>query len=266
MGKYEKKESKFRTVALIIAIVLTMAIILTALAVFVVPQVLTKLRSLQENPLSNQNETTSVSDTTVPSEGSSETSETVKTLDFPLVLANGSLEIESVLQFDGFNPDCGNMEGKNIAAITLKNLSGTYLDSATISLTTVNGAVLNFTVTDLPTGLPVMVFAQDNANVEANEVFTDASCDYTFNPEATMHDDKITVSVDGTLVTLQNNTSEELTNIVVYCHSTLGDQYFGGITYTYSIQTLPANGTAEVDALDCFLGLAEVVRVAFDEN
>ena len=56
-------------------------------------------------------------------------------------------------------------------------------------------------------------------------------------------------------------TDAVIDEVVVYCHSDLGDQYFGGITYNYTVKSIPANGTAEIDAVDCILGLAKVVRI-----
>ena len=184
---------------------------------------------------------------------------------FPVMVSDGKLEIESVFQFDGLNPDCANQEGYNIAAITVKNLSETYLAHADISITTSTGDVLQFVVTDVPAGKMTMAFAIDNASVESDTAYSDVVCEAAFDADASMNEDKITVAVEGIQVVLANNTDEQIDEIVVYCRSTLGDQYFGGITYMYTVNNLPANGTAEVMALDCILGLADVVRIVINE-
>ena len=185
---------------------------------------------------------------------------------FPLVLADGKLGIENAFQFDGLNPDCENQEGYNIAAITVKNLSDEYLAKADISITTDGGITLQYVILDLPSGKSTVAFATDNATTNADTQYGDVVCDVVFDPDASMNEEKISVSVDGIQIVLENNTGEQIDEVVVYCRSTMGDQYFGGITYTYTVNNLPANGTAEVMAVDCILGLAEVVRVVINES
>lgn len=187
-------------------------------------------------------------------------------IEFPYVLENGSLEIESALTFDGVNPDCNNQTASDIASIVVKNTSGVHLAAANFALTASNGEVFRFSVTDLPAGASAVLFSLDNASIEEHIPYTQVSHDVQFDVDASMCEDQVSVSVEGTLITLQNNTDAELNNIVVYCRSTLGDQYFGGVTYNYTVNNLAANGTAEVDAVDCILGLAEVVRIAIDHT
>lgn len=282
-GKYEKKKVKKTNKArdarkgAIIAFVLLLVVVLAVLALFVMPQVLYKLGNESENTddvLSNQTEIESVSSTDTTDENSivdsgdentDEIPESIEAVAFPLLIEEGKLEIESIIQYDGLNPDCGNQEGNDIAAITVRNVSDVYVESAEISMTTNNGDIITFMITDLPAGETVFAFSQENTLVKADTVYGDVICEAVFDADANMSENQLAVSVDGTVITLQNKTNESLSNIVVYCHSTLGDQYFGGITYTYSLQTLPANGSAEVDAVDCILGLAEVVRITINK-
>lgn len=197
--------------------------------------------------------------------GGDSTSKTTGAVSFPLLLEDGKLEIEQIFQFDGLNPDCGYQEGKNIAAITVTNRSDTYLASADVSMISADGEVLHFAVTDLPVGKSVMAFSLENASSEPDTAYGDVICKATFDADASMNDDKFSVSADGTTIILQNKTSTEIQDIAVYCRSTLGDQYFGGITHTYTVNNLPAYGTAELDAVDCILGFAEVVRIAVND-
>lgn len=180
---------------------------------------------------------------------------------FPLTLEDGMLEIENAFQFVGFNPDCGNQEGDDIASITVKNTSDTFLERADITLTAENGQVLHFSVTCLPAGKTAMAFSQENASAETDAAYGNITCEAVFDTDASMNDDKISVSVDGSRITLRNKTGKEIKELVVYCRCTLGDQYFGGITYTYTVNNLSPYGIAEVDAVDCILGMAEVVRI-----
>lgn len=180
---------------------------------------------------------------------------------FPILLEDGKLKIDSVFQFEGFNPDCNNQEGSDITGIVVKNISDVYLENADISMITNDGTILNFTVSNLPAGKTDMAFSKENEVSNENTVFGDVTCKASFNSEATLNEELITFSVNGTQIELQNNSDKELNEIVVYCHSTLGDQYFGGITYRYTINKLSSYGIIKIDAEDCILGLAEVVRI-----
>lgn len=261
MGKFEKKKKKKSFRGILISLVLV--IVLAALMLFVMPQVLYKFgdgKAENEDILLEQGDSPHA-DPESSGDGIVETDAASAAVAFPLLLEDGKLEVDSVFQFDGINPDCGNQPGNGIASITVKNLSDTHLERAEITLTAENGQLLNFAVTELPAGMEAMAFSLDNASAEADAVYTDLVCEAAFDADASMNADAVTASVDGIHVTLQNNTAAEIAELVVYCRSTLGDQYFGGITYTYTVNNLPANGTAQLDAEDCILGLAEVVRV-----
>ena len=65
---------------------------------------------------------------------------------------------------------------------------------------------------------------------------------------------------------MANVSDRDLKNIVVYCRSLFGDEHVGGVTYAYTIDELPAGETAAVEAWDCILGTAEVVRIAISES
>ena len=278
MGKYEKKKKsrKGPWIALVLVLLFTAAVL-------GVPKLLKAMERENDDPsyattpdtgVVQESETTNLIEmgeqgtaaatenaatVTVPTEAAS------PAVSFPFMVADGKLEIESAFQYDGLNPDCENQEGYNIAAITVKNLSETYLTHADITMTTSTGDVLRFVVTDVPAGKMAMAFAVDNASVESDTAYSDVVCEAAFDADASMNEDKITVAVEGIQVILANNTDEQIDEIVVYCRSTLGDQYFGGITYMYTVNNLPAGGTAEVMALDCILGLAEVVRIVINE-
>lgn len=256
MGKFEKKKSKKSRKGLLAVVILL--IIAVILVLFVMPHVLYKLNNEESSDDSGY---AASSDLLNAEADQAETAENIHALKFPLLLEDGKLEIDSVFQFDGLNPDCGNQSGDNIAAITLKNLSDEYLSAAEISLKSTEETELRFAVTNVPAGAAVIAFSVDNIAVDAETFYSDVVCDASFGANASMSDGAISAAVDGIHITLRNNTDADINEVVVYCHSTLGDQYFGGITYSYTANNLPANGTAELDAVDCILGLAEVVRI-----
>lgn len=245
MSKGEKRKSPARggRIALIAGIV----VVLVVVALFVMPRLLYSLRG-------GEAQGTETSD-----------GQTGGGVTLPLGLEDGKLLLENVLQFDGINPDCNNESGSNIAAISLTNQSDTYLRQAEISVTTADGTVLHFAAADVPAGKSIMAFATDNTSLQTGAVVADVTCQAEFDPDASLNTGLVETTVDGTRITVKNMADTALENLVVYCHCTLGDQYFGGIAYSYMINTLAVGETAELDAADCILGLAEVVRITVNE-
>lgn len=260
MAKYLRKKKK-KPVALIIVIVLVV-ILLAALVLFVMPQLLYRLSGGSEESEPVQTDPYYVQETATPE--TTEAAEAGRV--FPLALEDGRLEIDSLFPFSGINPDCGNQEGTDIAAIQLKNVSGSYLTEAKITLTLADGGQVNFAVMDLAAGKSVMAFSTENLSIPAGAVCVDAECSAVFDDTAVTMPEEVSVSVSGVTITLTNTSDENLSQVVVYCRSALGEDPFGGITYQYVVTGLPAGESTTVEASDCIMGMAEVVRVAINKE
>lgn len=252
MAKYLKKKKK-KPVALIVTVVLLLVILAAVLAVFIVPQLLYNLRggdSGGEDSALVGTDPTGAS--TLPAE---------EGVSFPLSLDEGRLELTSLFPFDGLNPDCGGQQGDSIASIELKNVSGAYLARADVTVALSDGSERTFTVTDLPDGSSAMAFCLTNDSLPDNPACTGAQCQASYDDSASAVSDQVAVSVSGTTVTLSNTSGGDLSQIVVYCRDVLDGRYFGGVTYTYTVSDLPAGESTAVQAEDCIMGMAEVVRV-----
>lgn len=259
MAKYLRKKKK-KPVALIAAVVLVVVIVLAAFALFVMPRLLYQLSGGEDGePV--QTEPQSIQETDAPDAA---TEPAASSITMPLALDGGQLEINSLFPFSGINPDCDNQEGEDIAAILLKNTSDTYLSQANISLTLADGSQVHFAVTNLPAGKSTMAFSTENLPLPADAACTGAACDAVYDDTAVTESDRVSAAVSGVTVTLTNTSGEAIPEIVVYCRSTLGEDSFGGITYQYTVTDLPAGGSATVNATDCILGMAEVVRIAMN--
>ncbi len=208
------------------------------------------------------------SETTVPGtpDGTTPPSQSQQSVVSLPAMLDGGLKLENLFQFSGINPDAGNQEGSDIATILLKNTSDTYLARADLTITLADGKKLTFTVTNLPSGQSAMAFSKENASIGANATCRTVNCTTSFVPGLNPIPAKISVSTDGTTVTLTNNSDQALSNLVVYCRCPLGEEYFGGITYQYEVKNLPPRGTVTVDAVDCILGMAEVVCVEINNE
>lgn len=268
MGKYEtntpaangvkKQQKRQKKSSTQIVLVVVLSVFLAALLMmFVVPQMLYRLSGQEGDP---ELDVTEEVEGTLPQI----TYSPEDVLDFPAMLEDAKLEVESLFSFSGINPDSGNQEGDDLATILLKNTSETYMEQAVIQATLLDGTECTFVVTDLPAGKSTMAFATSNESLAQEVSCVALSCEASFTELEPW--DQLSVSTVGTTVTLQNNSGEDITNIDVYCRDVFGESYFGGITYKHTISSLPANQTATVDVTDSLLGMVEVVRIAINES
>lgn len=259
MAKYLKKEKKKPGKIILVVVLLLAAAALAAVCVLY-PQ----LPGIPDNgeasaPEQTQPVTENVTDPTAGQEP-------LPVLGYPLILEDGRLEITNLFQYEGINPDCGLEEGREVASVTLKNTSGDYLEEARIALTLTDGTVLSFTVMDLPAGKTVMAFETANTAAEENAACTGVSCAASWAEGITALPEGIGLAVDGVNITVTNNTGHDISELVISCRCPLDEAYFGGIAYRYTMNDLPANGSATVEARDCILGIAEVVRAAENQE
>lgn len=186
-------------------------------------------------------------------------------LTFPYQLESGKIEISSVFPFTGLNPDCSWEEGENIASLSITNKSQEHLVSANLSVALDDGAELHFAVTDIPAGQSVMVFSAENAVYEASNECKAIACEAEFEESASLlMEESLSVSVNGTEVTLTNLSDEDLTDLVIHCHTLFDGEYFGGLTYSYPVDNVAAGESIILHADDCYLGEAAVVRISQD--
>ena len=98
-------------------------------------------------------------------------------LEFPYIIDEGKLEVNSLFQFQGINPDSGNQEGTDIAAVVVKNISDLYLTSANICMEMSDGTKLEFLITELPAGKQIMAFSTENKILAEDAECISVSCD-----------------------------------------------------------------------------------------
>ena len=146
----------------------------------------------------------------------------------------------------------------------MENTSGQYLKEAAISATLSNGTVCSFTVTDLPAGKAITLFAAEGETFVQDDFCTALSSEAVFEDLVTP--DQLVVTAMGMDVLVENTSGEDLSNIDIYCRDTLGESYFGSTIYKHTIENLSAGQTATVTVSDSFVGMVEVVRIAINES
>ena len=253
MAMAEKKKKRTGKILLLSVVFLLLAVVLI---LFVMPQVLYRL---QADPESLETEMAAITEETRSQTESVRIPGTA--VELPAMLEDGRLQIESLFQFDGINPDCENQEQEHIAAILVKNISGEFLLEAKIMMELSNGTQTSFVVTNLPAERAAMVFSAENSSIKEADVCVGIACEARWD-EAAAIPEGVVVSAEGITITVTNQTAQDIPELTVYCHSLLGEDFFGGITYMYKIEDLSANETTVIEAPECIMGMAEVVRVA----
>ena len=179
---------------------------------------------------------------------------------FPMELEGGCLTVHSLFPYSGMNPDAGLEFGENIAGLQLTNTSDEHISHAELTAVLDDGTELCFRVEDLPPGMSAMLFEPEGRTLDGDRYCVDLYGFAEFE-EDPMQPELVAVSVDGIAVTIYNVSGRDLTDLRVACHGLLDGSCFGGITYIYDVASLPAGAVTVINAVDCILGEARVVRV-----
>ena len=87
-------------------------------------------------------------------------------LAFPYLLEEEQIQVDSLFQYSGINPDAENAECEDVAAIQMKNNSEQYLESAEVSVELSDGTAYSFVVQDIPAGKSVIAFESGNTSYD----------------------------------------------------------------------------------------------------
>lgn len=197
-----------------------------------------------------------ISDTTEKAEEKVEQS-----LVFPYKMDKDRLEIESVFQYSGMNPDCKEEEGDEIGAIQVKNCSGQYLESAELTMTTADGQIYHFLVEDLPAGSSAMAFELTNKELPTIVSITQMEGTTSYAEQASAIEDAVSATAGEAGITLKNISAEPMQNLTVIYHCMLDDVYFGGKSYQQQVESLGVGESTTIRADECYLGEAAVVKI-----
>lgn len=176
----------------------------------------------------------------------------------PYMLEEGRLEINSIFQYTGLNPDCNWEDGSNTGALVLINRSEEYLETVDIEVAMTDGVLLHFVIEDVPAGKIIWAFDNSNTAFDASSAIADVKTSARFLTEGGLAFEQVTASAQGTEVTLTNNTAEDLMDLQMHCHNILDGTYFGGASYSYPVEAIAAGKTVTISAEDCFMGEAAV--------
>ena len=256
-GDAKPEKSRLVPVLAAVAVVLGLALVAAALA----------MKHTGSGKPSTDPEATATYESGLPEDSTAgqTTAAAQETVQFPYTLEDDGLEITSLFQYSGNNPDCGWAEGTGISAVILRNDSGRYLETLDLTVVMDDGTELSFAVSDIPHGKTVWAFERENKAYDNTMEVTEIRYETKFREGNGLVPDQVTATVDGMNVTLTNVSGETLTGLEVRCHDILDGVYFGGTSYTYPVAEIPVDESAAVFAADCVMGEAGIARVDYKE-
>ncbi len=201
-------------------------------------------------------------ETTVSASSPEEETEAATALAYPEVEDSASLSLSSVYTSSILNPDCGGDYAQEVASLEVSNLSEHYLLSATLLAVMSDGTEVTFVLADLPAGARAQVF--DVANQSLSDgvscVSLSAVSEEYLDGDVLMSD-AVAIAYSGADAILTNVSDETLTNLAVVYHCNMDGDYYGGVSYTVTVESLEA-GASYTLSDDALMGEVAVVRIS----
>lgn len=212
----------------------------------------------------DENETVDDVQTAETNEEETEPSEETDTgLEFPYLLDDDKIQIDSLFQYSGINMDAQNEECEDVASLQLKNNSDQYLEKAEISVELTDGTAFSFEVEDVPASKSVMAFDTANTVYDGKTGVALIDAATTYSSDAGLKETDVKFISDDNGVRMENISGNALANLKIKYHCVMDDMYFGGISSETEVAGLAAGETTTVDTSESILGDAEVVSITY---
>ena len=212
----------------------------------------------------DENETVDDVQTAETNEEETEPSEETDTgLEFPYLLDDDKIQIDSLFQYSGINMDAQNEECEDVASLQLKNNSDQYLEKAEISVELTDGTAFSFEVEDVPASKSVMAFDTANTVYDGKTGVALINAATTYSSDAGLKETDVKIISDDNGVQMENISGNALANLKIKYHCVMDDMYFGGISSETEVAGLAAGETTTVDTSESILGDAEVVSITY---
>ena len=242
-------------------IVLILAIVVILGVVIAVNQSSSKQESSTEK--SEENEVASKVTEAAEDAAEEDSEETNEGLAFPYLLEEEQIQVDSLFQYSGINPDAENAECEDVAAIQMKNNSEQYLESAEVSVELTDGTAYSFVVQDIPAGKSVIAFESGNTSYDGKTGVAFIEAKTAYSSEAGVKEDEVKVTSDDNGVQISNISGDAIGTMKVKYHCVMDDMYFGGISSETEVDGLAAGESTAVDTSESILGDADVVSITY---
>ncbi len=200
--------------------------------------------------------TSEATESSIPGTSAAETAGTL-----PQVAQSTGLTLSSVYTSSILNPDCRGEYAEEVASLEVTNSSGSYLVSATLTATMSDGTEVYFTVSDLPAGATAEIFDTENQSMASGVTCSALVCtSETYLDGDMLLSGTVEVTASGAAAVITNTGSGDLAGLTVVYHCDMAGQYFGGTSYTLTIDSLAA-GESYTLSDGTLMGEVAVVRI-----
>ncbi|MBR3811290.1 MAG: hypothetical protein IKJ16_03030 [Agathobacter sp.] len=199
-------------------------------------------------------------DSSVGTESGTET-EIKKEIQLPYELEDGKLQVQCLFQSTITNPDSDGSYIEDLASLEVTNTSKKHLQEATIQVVLDDGKELEFFMEEIPAGKSVWAFELSNKAFKTGQTITQIKCKSTFAEKTEIMEEQLEVLAEETLVSITNKSDKKLNDLELEFHCLFDKVYYGGKTYKYQIDTIKAGEHTSLDVWECYLGIAEVVKI-----
>ena len=240
-------------IVLILAIVIILGIVIAV----------NQSSSKQESSTEKSEENEEASKVTEAAEEATEEDEEDAKKREALTLEEEQIQVDSLFQYSGINPDAENAECEDVAAIQMKNNSEQYLESAEVSVELSDGTAYSFVVQDIPAGKSVIAFESGNTSYDGKTGVAFIEAKTSYSSEAGVKEDEVKVTSDDNGVQISNISGDAIGTMKVKYHCVMDDMYFGGISSETEVDGLAAGESTAVDTSESILGDADVVSITY---
>lgn len=182
-------------------------------------------------------------------------------IEFPYLTDKDRLEIASLFQYTGTNPDSSDAACEDVASLQVKNCSGQYLESADITVVLTDQTTFTFQVRDIPDGQSVWTFDAQNQSWDGSTGVKKITADTVYSDTASLREDTLSITGDETGIHVTNTGADTLTGLTVIYHCYLNEMYFGGVSYEGAIESLTPGEESVLETPECYFGEAAVVNI-----
>lgn len=192
----------------------------------------------------------------------------VFSVDFPYTVDNG-IVVEEFFLYSGVFPEDGSFDKKkDIAALRVKNDSGSDLQLIRIYVET-DLKELIFEITALPVGKGVVVLEKNAQTMTENEEVVNIRAEnrVNFDSSVSLCTETFLVTVPGQVFNIKNISDTDInSDIYVYYKKIIDDDYyFGGITFRSKAEGLNAGELKQIPAGHFDSEDSEVVFIDYGE-
>lgn len=179
-------------------------------------------------------------------------------------VTSGEIAVVAHAAFKGQYVEDGRDElVEGVAAILVKNKSGKFLDLA-ILVYEIGDETGTFVVSSLPAGKSAWVMEKSKLVINGDETFEHKGSTITYKEDVITATEKLKLSTEGNMMTVENVSGETMKNVVVYYKVKHSDgNYFGGITYVVDFGELDAGESLEKLAGHYSKENSDIVRISW---